>query len=560
MSDSSRLLRWSAILALIVLVIGFAVAYLPALAPPDTQSSPTPETPKDVAEGTPKPAALLPIAAINAKERVEKAPELEGGVAWLNTAGPLKLKDLRGKIVLLDFWTFCCINCIHVMPDLAKLEKKYPNELVVIGVHSAKFENEKNTDAIRKAILRYEIAHPVVNDANRVIWDAFGANAWPSFVMIDPEGNIVMRESGEGLYEVFDSEIAKQIKIHKEKKTLNTKPLKFELARGSEMGESPLFFPGKVVVDPDTKRIYIADSTHHRIIVTDMDGKALAVAGTGVAGRKDGAFDVAQFDDPQGIAFKGDLLYVADRKNHLIRTLDLKTKTVATIAGTGEQGRDRIGDGPALKIGLNSPWDLLLVGDRLFVAMAGHHQIWLMDLTRNRIAAYAGDGGENIEDGPLSFSQFAQPSGLATDGKTIFVADCETSSIRTVPITGKGQVGTIVGRGLFVFGDVDGVGDRARLQHALGVAYHEGSLYVADTYNNKIKIIDPVKRTCKTFLGGDEEGWLSGPLFSEPAGIHYADGKLYVADTNAHRIRIVDLKTKAVSTLKLSGVKTPKGS
>ncbi len=502
---------------------------------------------------TPRPDTL----ARRTLRQKAAAPELTGGVAWLNTAAPIRMKDLRGKIVLIDFWTFCCINCIHVMPDLAKLEKKYPNELVVIGVHSAKFENEKNTDAIRKAVLRYEIAHPVVNDAEMSIWKAFGASSWPTLMLIDPEGNIVWTESGEGLYDELDREITQLIKTHKAKKTLDAKPLKFGKHQDGE-GTSPLFFPGKVLADEAGKRLFIADSTHHRIVITDLDGKKIAIAGNGDSGTKNGAFDKAQFNDPQGMALKGDILYVADRKNHLIRAIDLVKRTVTTVAGTGEQGRDREVDGSPLKVGLNSPWDLLLDGNRLFIAMAGHHQIWIMDVAKNRIATYAGDGGENIRDGQLSRSQFAQPSGLASDGKTLWIADSETSSIRSVPMTGRGQVRTLVGEGLFVFGDADGIGDRVRLQHALGVTYHDGKLYVADTYNSKIKVLDPTTRACKTLLGGEKDGWLATPLFSEPGGLSFGGGKLYVADTNAHRIRIVDLKTKAVSTLKLQGVISPR--
>ncbi len=492
------------------------------------------------------------------RDRRIPAPELDGGVAWLNTASPIRLKDLRGKIVVLDFWTFCCINCIHTLPDLAKLEKKYPNELVVIGVHSAKFANEKNTDAIRKAILRYQIKHPVVNDANMKIWEAYDARSWPSLYLIDPEGYVVGRGSGEGLGEALDREIAKLIKIHKEKKTLNEKPLKFELAH--EESESPLFFPGKVLADAPGNRLFIADSTHHRIVITDLEGKKIAVIGNGEPGSDDGGFDKARFNDPQGLALAGDLLYVADRKNHLIRAVDLKAKTVTTIAGTGWQGQDRHETGPARKVGLNSPWDLLVIGDKLYIAMAGHHQIWTLDLKKETLAPYAGLGPENIADGPLEEALFAQPSGLATDGQNLYVADSEVSAIRQVPLGGKGRVKTIVGRGLFEFGDKDGTGDAVRLQHALGVAYHDGKLYVADTYNSKIKVIDPEKRTSETFQGGDAPGWQTKPVFIEPAGISYAAGKLYIADTNAHRIRVIDLKTRAVSTLKLQGVEAPKGS
>jgi len=493
---------------------------------------------------------------------VIKAPELDGGTAWLNTAGPLRLKDLRGKIVLLDFWTLCCINCIHIMPDLAKLEKKYPNELVVIGVHSPKFDNEKETESIRKAILRYELAHPVVNDSERALWNAYDVGSWPTLCMIDPEGNMVGFASGEGNYELLDKVIEKLIKIHKDKKTLNEKPLKFELARYQETGASPLFFPGKVLVDSPSQRIFIADSTHHRIVITDLQGKKIAIAGDGKPGPVDGDFAKARFDDPQGMALKGDTLYVADRKNHLIRELDLKKQTVKTIAGTGEQGHERFRGGKALKTGLNSPWDLLLQGDKLYIAMAGLHQIWVHDLKAEEVAPYAGTGEETLRDGPLQKvvvgSCFAQPSGLATDGKNLYVADSETSSIRCVPLDGKGEVSTIVGVHLFEFGDIDGKGNTVRLQHALGLTWVDGKLYVADTYNSKIKEIDPEKRTSKTFLGGEPEGWLGTPLLNEPGGICFADGKLYLADTNAHRIRVVDLKTKTVSTLKLEGVEAPK--
>ncbi len=507
---------------------------------------------------------LLGILAGPGEQRVlaqvpRKAPELAGGVGWLNTAGPLRLKDLKGKIVLLDFWTLCCINCMHILPDLAKLEKKYPNELVVIGVHTAKFENEKSSESIRKAILRYQIAHPVVNDANMKIWRSYLGEygSWPTLCLIDPEGELVYQEPGEGQYDALDRAIAQLIRTHKAKKTLNTRPMKFELARFSETGASPLFFPGKVIADPASKRLFIADSTHHRIVITDLNGKKIAIAGMGEPGKVDGSFAKASFNDPQGMALKGETLYVADRKNHLIRALDLKKQTVTTVAGSGAQGTDREGDGPALDVGLNSPWDLLLDGDRMFIAMAGHHQIWVMDFGTKRVAAYAGDGREDIRDGTLSGSNFAQPSALTTNGIKLYVADSETSSIRSVPMGARGEVRTIVGQGLFVFGDTDGTGDDVRLQHALGVAWRAGKLYVADTYNSKIKVIDPVRRTSKTFLGGEEDGWLARPLFSEPGGIHYAGGKLYVADTNAHRIRVIDLKSKTVATLKLKGVTAP---
>jgi DNA-binding beta-propeller fold protein YncE len=503
------------------------------------------------------PMRLPPLSAADERQ-LSKAPELEGGIAWLNSAGPISIhKDLKGKVVVLDFWTFCCINCIHTLPDLAKLEKKYAKEVVVIGVHSAKFENEKNTEAIRKAILRYQIHHPVVNDANMKIWDAFGVNSWPTLAVIDPEGKLHGAVSGEGQVDVLDAYIGKIIKEHKAKKTLDETPKRFDLAKFRDAPDTPLYFPGKVLADEASKRLFIADSTHHRVVITDLSGNKIAIAGTGEPGNVDGDFAIAQFDDPQGMILRGDILYVADRKNHMIRALDLKAKTVKAVAGTGTQDRENRGSGgPALKTGMNSPWDLLLApdGKTVYIAMAGHHQIWTLDLDEGRLDPYAGDGRENIKDGSLAGSNFAQPSGLTTDGKRLYVADSEVSAIRSVALGGRGDVRTLIGKGLFVFGDKDGTGDAVRIQHALAVLHHEGKLFVADTYNSKIKLLDPATRECKTILGGDNAGWLAGALFNEPAGLSYAAGKLYVADTNAHRIRVVDLKTKAVTTLELKGV------
>ena len=485
-------------------------------------------------------------------------PEFPEKLDWLNTAGPIKMKDLKGKVVILDFWTLCCINCIHILPDLAKLEKKYPNELAVIGVHSPKFDNEKDTKSIRKAVLRYEIAHPVVNDADRKIWDRYGVESWPTMAVIDTDGKVAKGFSGEGNYKELDALVAKLIEDGKKKKTLNDTPLRFDLVRFRETGDTPLFFPGKILADEKGKRLFIADSTHHRVVVTDLDGKKLLVVGDGSPGNKNGKFAEARFDDPQGMALDGDTLYVADRKNHSLRAVDLKAGTVATAAGTGEQ--DRLGRHSdvamdAAKTGLNSPWDLLLVDGKLFVAMAGHHQIWTFDPKAKTVMPYAGDGRENLKDGPLYAANFAQPSGLTTDGKYLYVADSEVSAIRRLPLNNEGRVDTLVGTGLFDFGDKDGVGEDAKIQHALGVLFHDGKVIVADTYNSKLKTVDPKTKEVKTWLAADPK--TKEPLFSEPAGMSIAAGKLYVADTNAHRIRVVDLKTNAVSTLALTGVEPP---
>jgi DNA-binding beta-propeller fold protein YncE len=446
---------------------------------------------------------------------------------------------------------------LHILPDLVRLEAKYPGVLVIIGVHSPKFPHEKKTASIRKAVLRYNVDHPVVNDQDGVLWRGYDVKFWPTFVLIDPEGRLRGKINGEGLYRQLDNAIGQLVKQYRARGTLKKTPLHWDLER--EQIQGPLFFPGKVLADAPKNRLFIADSSNNRIVITDLTGKKVAIAGSGKEGKKDGPFADAMFSDPQGLAFDGDhLLYVADRKNHTIRALDLKAQTVKTIAGTGKQDqlipnrappyRFR----PALVVGLNSPWGLYLQGNALYIGMAGHHQIWVMDLKSRSISPYAGDSDENIQNGPLRAAKFAQPSGLGSDGKFLFVADSESSGIRAVPMNGGGAVQTIVGAGLFEFGDKEGSGPaerfQVRLQHPLDVAFHNGMLYVADTYNNKIKLIDPTLGSCSTFVGN------SPGDFDEPGGLSIAGNKLYIADTSANRIRVVDMQTKAISTLEIQGV------
>jgi len=486
---------------------------------------------------------------------IVKAPELTGGTGWLNTDKPIYIKDLEGKIVLLDFWTYACINCMHVIPDLKRLEARYPNELVVIGVHSAKHTNEKDSDNIRQAILRYGIEHPVVNDSGFRIWRSYGVRAWPTLVLINPEGYVAGAVSGEGHYELLDKVIAALIQEFSENGKIDRTPLELALEK-YKTPDSVLSFPGKVLADAGTDRIFISDSNNNRILIADPDGNVVEIIGSGETGAADGPFEEASFNKPQGISLDGKYLYVADTENHLIRRCDLEAMKVESIAGTGEQARGFDNDGKALQTLLSSPWDLTAVDGKLYIAMAGPHQIWVMSLKEGNIRPYAGSGREGIADGPLMESEMAQPSGLTTDGKHLFVADSETSSIRSVDLDEDGEVKTIVGVGLFEFGDKDGEGREVRLQHPLGVLFHEGKLYVADTYNHKIKIIDPEEKTSKTFLGRSEPGNNNGisPKFYEPSGLAILDSKLYIADTNNHAIRVADLSTKTVQTLDLKGL------
>ncbi|MBX3279877.1 MAG: redoxin domain-containing protein [Acidobacteria bacterium] len=485
------------------------------------------------------------------------APDFPAGMEWLNTEKQLSLRELRGKIVLLDFWTYCCINCIHIIPDLKKLEAKYANQLVVVGVHSAKFTTEKGTDNIRQAILRYEIEHPVVNDRDFEIWNSYTARAWPTLVLINPRGKIVGAHSGEGIYDLFDRIIGDMTTYFRAKGELDEKPVSFRLEK-TMAPPSLLRFPGKVLADEKGKRLFISDSNNNRILVTTLDGDLLDVIGDGDVGVRDGSFAEAEFNKPQGLALDGDALYVCDTENHLIRRVDLKARTVTTLAGTGEQARRYNEPGVGASVALNSPWDAVVHEGKLYVAMAGPHQLWVVDLKTREARPYAGSGRENNVDGSLLDAALAQPSGITTDGKNLYFADSEVSAVRAASLPPGNAVTTIVGKGLFDFGDIDGTGDTVRLQHPLGVVYVDGRLYVADTYNHKIKQIDIRKRESRTYAGtrtrGARDGERNKAQFNEPGGISATSDALFLADTNNHLIRRIDLKSGQVTTLELKGL------
>jgi thiol-disulfide isomerase/thioredoxin len=486
------------------------------------------------------------------------APDFPAGMEWLNTERPISLRELRGKIVLLDFWTYCCINCMHIIPDLKKLEAKYANQLVVIGVHSAKFTNEKGTESIRQAILRYEIEHPVVNDRDLDLFlNQYAVKSWPSLVLINPKGKIVGQQSGEGIYDLFDRIIGEMATYFRGKGELNEKPVTFRLEK-SLAPPSLLSYPGKVLADEKSNRLFISDSNHNRIIITNLDGMVLEVIGDGALGNQNGSFAEAEFNHPQGVALDGETLYVCDTENHLIRRVDLKARQVETLVGTGQQARRYNEQGTGTSVALNSPWDALVHGGMLYIAMAGPHQLWVVDLKTREARPYAGSGRENHTDGPLLSAALAQPSGVTTDGKSIFFADSEISSIRAAALSPGGSVTTIVGEGLFDYGDIDGVGDKVRLQHPLGVVYVGGKLYVADTYNHKVKVLEIQKRASQTFAGTRERGTRDGERlkaqFNEPGGISATSQRLFVADTNNHLIRRIELVSGAVSTFELKGL------
>lgn len=473
---------------------------------------------------------------------------------WFNVAAPLTIEDLRGKVVILDFWTYGCINCIHMIPVLGKIEEKYPDEVVVIGVHSAKFTNEGEHNQLREIIQRYDLQHPVINDKEFQMWQAFQVQAWPTFAVIDPRGNLLAMQGGEIPFEGFDQLVGGMIAHFDSLGEMNREPIS-ALSATQNQPDRLLRYPGKVLVDAEGGRLFIADSGHHRIVVLDLETHAvLDVIGSGQRGYADDGFDVAQFHSPQGMALKNDLLYVADTNNHAVRSVDFETRTVRTLAGTGYMGVGIMTFGTKIRepraFDLRSPWDVVSgAGDTLFVAMAGTHQIAEINLQTRLMRVSVGNGREALHNDTLGTSELAQPSGLYFEDGLLYFADSESSSIRVADFTND-TVRTLAGpieNNLFAFGDVDGQIGTSRLQHPLGITGDgEGNIYVADTYNSKIKVIDAATNSQSLLADVSARG------FNEPGGLDFHAGKLYVADTNNHMIRVVDLAENTITSLEIT--------
>ncbi|MFM8659422.1 MAG: thioredoxin-like domain-containing protein [Candidatus Nitrosotenuis sp.] len=487
---------------------------------------------------------------------LNKAPDFPQNFDWLNTNSTLSLSKLKGHVVVLDFWTYCCINCMHTLPTLARLEKAYSGKPVVfVGVHSGKFFSEQETKNVQSAVLRYEIEHPVVVDRQMQIWQGFGVQAWPTIIILDPNGNVVYHQSGEGQYEVIADTIDVLLEKYGQKEALAKEPLIIHSA--SPPKKQTLSFPGKISISKSGK-IAISDSNHNRILVTDISGNILHIVGSGKAGFIDGDYANSQFFRPQGVAWNGDILIVADTENHALRQIDFEQNKVTTLAGTGKQGPWRSPGGKGITTSISSPWDVACKDKIIYIAMAGNHQIWTYDLESQMILPFAGSGQENIIDGPVKSAQLAQPSGLYLYENNLYFADSEVSAIRKIDLT-QGIVQSIVGHGLFEFGHEDGSIDNASLQHPLGLCANADTIFVADTYNSAIRVIDLKANQVYTLIGKSEKETVCLPenpqcdilALYEPSDVELYDGKLYIADTNNHLIRVFDIKTNALSVLEI---------
>lgn len=425
-------------------------------------------------------------------------------------------------------------------------------------MQSAKYPAEGNRDNLRHAVARYDIHHPVVNDPEHRIWDSYAVSAWPTLVFVSPDGQVIGRHAGEVPFEALDELLQRLIDEYENGAVLSRRQLDLGV-QAFNRSDDQLSFPGKVLAGPQS--LFIADSGHHRIVVTDLGGRVHQLIGHGSPGLADGDVESARFYRPQGMALDADagILYVADSENHAVRAVDLRAGHVRTVAGTGEQARRIIRRGAARDTPLSSPWDLVLHEGRLYIAMAGLHQLWVLDLASQAVEVWAGTGHENLRDGSRETAWLAQPMGLSVRDGQLYVSCAEAQAVRRIDL-GTGDVTTLVGEGLFDFGDTDGHMRAARLQHNQDVAASDGAVYIADTYNNKIKALDLRSGEVWTYLGSGRAGARDGSGinsdFNEPTGLSLHEGTLFIADVNNHLIRTADLHTGYVGTLELQGQST----
>lgn len=475
----------------------------------------------------PEPASIEPFPA---------------GLVWKNVDRPLTAAELRGRAVLLDFFSPGCINCVHMLPVEAQLERHFGPRLAVIGIDTPKFDGSKSAAALQDFIARHQLTHPIALDSKAQLWNAYGVFAWPTLVLIGPDGRLMRAFVGEQDEATLEAAIASALKDAPAIR--NLAPLPRALPA---IATSLLATPAGLAVSH--RLVAISDTGHNRILITSRTGTSLRIIGTGCAGHADGTPDRARFDAPHGLAFHGSALYVADTGNHLIRRIDLKTWTTTTFAGNGQRAYVTSGYSKPLGAALDSPWDLAWDGNQLYISMAGDHQIWRLDTLAGVVGPWAGTGAEGLRDGPRKIARFAQPSGLAMHDHTLYVADAESSSIRAIPLPdgrssqdSESPVTTLVGQGLFSFGLKDGTAATALLQHDEAVAWHGGTLYIADTFNDAIRALDLATQRISTVAH------VARPLALRATG----DGTLLV--TSRDGLEALDIRHATVRPWRVHGL------
>lgn len=468
------------------------------------------------------------------------APRFPESLEWFNTEQPVSIDGQQGRVILLHFTTYCSLQCIATLDDLEYLENKYHDNILIIGIHSPRFPGERTAGHIRKVIARYEINHPVINDHDQRMKKLYGIKQQQTLVVIDTNGNITGATSGLNKRHKLDKAVGILLnKINKPATTpcaVSSSPKNCEPCRA-------LAFPGRI--HATNNRIFIADSGHNRVLVTTTQGHVLQQFGSVSPDFVDGNGTEAAFNNPQGMLLSDDYLYVADSGNHAIRRIHLHSEEVATIAGTGKPGdppQSSYFENPC-EVNLNTPSGLALKDNILYIAMSGTHQIWALSLVPNTMEVIAGSGNKALADGVAHLASFAQPSALSIMGNTLYVADAESSAIRAIDLATHNVITLAGTSGPHGYGYHDGFVPDARFQFPLDLNadQHSGALWIADTYNNKIRKIALYDNLVSSVT-------VSSPL-NQPGGLAFSGNSLYIANTNLHEIIRINLQNGNTETL-----------
>ncbi len=454
------------------------------------------------------------------------APDFDPTLTWLGAETPISLRALRGHVVVLDFFTSCCVNCMHVAPVLHRLEDRFAGEpVVVLGVHTGKFDHEQEPEVVRAAMERMGIRHPVLVDEGMRTWHAFGVRSWPTLVVVRPDGTLAAVAPGEPDEAALGALVKGELERARSRGLLAREPHAY--LRESVTSTQGLRFPTKLASSA-RGLLAVSDTGHGRVLVWGPSGALVAAIGPR-AGEFHGI--EADLEEPQGLAFVGeDELFVCDARKHTVVRVDLAARTATIVAGTGAMGLAPVAfeASAATETALRSPWDLAATEDALYVALSGSHQIGVVDRSRGMIRALAGTGAESRVDGSGREATFSQTNGLVRVGEHLYAADSESSSLRAVHAD-TGETATLVYGSLFAWGDHDGAFLEAQLQHPMGLASDgRGTLAVCDTYNGAVKLASLETQEIRTLSRGLSE--VTGAAFVG------TEGTLVVAEANRHRL------------------------
>lgn len=481
----------------------------------------------------------------NARARV-RAPEFERGAAWLNTSAELAFGGaLRGRLVLLEFWNASSVRCRDARAELADLEREFAEHaLTLVAVHVPTCESERERDHVRAAVLRDERSHPVVLDNEQRFARRAGVLTWPAQVLVSPDGCVLGQVSGAGQRAVLSALIAAALELYGELGALDGAAPALALESRSELPRA-LCFPSKLTVDAASKRLWIADSGHHRIVECTLEGQFLRAFGCGAAGWLDGPAHTARLRAPQGMALADGALLVADTGNHLLRRIDLATGVVSTVAGTGRAGLPLAGASDARTTALSSPYDVLRTSDACYIAMAGAGQIWRWSERQAEFTPAASGGAEPHE-------QLVSPLALALVGDELLIADAGCATLRAMQLA-SGQLGSARAA-------------QHKPAQLLGLAIDaedvDALAYVADGRSHQIALVGGGDGTLAGYAGAGVPGWVDGACeqaqFWTPSGLALCGDTLLVADTFNHALRAIDLVAHEVRTLDTASIPLPR--